>query len=381
MGFIEWLKSKFAPKPSIKGPYADLVNWGPLAYPIKGKMVCESHYATKNEIFYKSAKFPASNIDSIESHCQASLAYLRTFFPNQTITYDEVYNAPYKKQWTPANDGGVNYFGQGARGDVKPTVQEEVWQGNMYFRKVPSPNERFKITNPVNGRQVIVQMGYEVGPGGKDFKGGLVPEVHWYLGSNNNTELIVEKTVDNAELGPLFDKGEKLITEDLLRSELVTMWTMWEGKKETDGKNLAPWINPMPKYFGVPMGSPYCIMGLLYYGVKPLCEKYKLKNPVPMTASTQDFFNRSSHKVASSVKKGDIGILVNRNDSSHGHAFGILEDGVVSFKTIEFNTDPSGGRDGDGVYKRTRTSNGDTSKKYRGSIDVVKWIMEYNKIV
>ena len=68
----------------------------------------------------------------------------------------------------------------------------------------PAPGTKFLVTNPKNGRQCVIQMGFEIGPGGKQYIGGLVSEVHYALGSSDATTLVLEKVEDQSiSLGPV----------------------------------------------------------------------------------------------------------------------------------------------------------------------------------
>jgi hypothetical protein len=173
--------------------------------------------------------------------------------------------------------------------------------------------------------------------------------------------------------------------ENLLRNELVALWRADLGQREDQGANRSVMIDAINKRLGVPMGSPYCIGGVLVRGVEQLCKKHNLKNPVTMVAGTQDFWF-SAKKLAPSciyekgarALKGDICILVNRQDHSHGHAYGLTEDEGAKQMTIEYNTNLAGSRNGDGVYELTRTQDGTATKEYRGAVDVVHWILSVN---
>lgn len=170
--------------------------------------------------------------------------------------------------------------------------------------------------------------------------------------------------------------------EQLLRDELVALWEADLGQRETDGSNRSPMIDSINKRLGIDMGLPYCIGGLLVRGVEVLCTKHQLKNPVTMTAGTQKFWGRAPEKFkklkGNKAKKGDIGILVSTTNPSQGHAFGFREDETHVQQTIEYNTNLAGSRDGGGVYRLERTANGTISKKYRGSVDVIAWILSVN---
>lgn len=186
-------------------------NHGPVTLPATGKFVCESHYAIKG-VTYNGRTFPSSANAQIDSHLNDSISALKKWFPN--VTKEEIYNNSWERQWTPANDGGANNdYGQGSLGDDKPSVDEEIWQGNMYFVKNPGKNERFLITNPKNGKKCVIQMAYEQGPGSTAFLGGVVPEVQWCLDADNSTQLKLEKVADLTPLGPTTGVVETKPTE------------------------------------------------------------------------------------------------------------------------------------------------------------------------
>lgn len=175
-----------------------------------------------------------------------------------------------------------------------------------------------------------------------------------------------------------------VMVDVFLRNELIKLVAKDIGQRETGGNNRSPMIDAINDQLAY-RGAPYCISGLLVRGVKKLCRSYGLTNPVLMTASTQEFYDATPAKFkhAKGVlgHKGDIGIMQSKSNSDSGHAY-ILEEDETSTSgvqhTIEYNTDGSGGRDGDGVYRRTRSQSGDLLKRYRGSVDVIAWILSAN---
>lgn len=172
--------------------------------------------------------------------------------------------------------------------------------------------------------------------------------------------------------------------EQYLRDQLVNLWHNDLGQFEINGPNRSPMIDAINKRLHVPLGSPYCIGGLLVRGVEALCTQNKLANPVVMTAGTQDFYQRAPLKFKTSkgskkkALKGDIGILQNKGNSGLGHAFGFTVDETDKQTTCEYNTNKAGSRNGDGVYELTRDQGGTLTKRYLGSVDVVSWILSVN---
>lgn len=206
MSFWEKLKSIFrkpvTSKPEKEGRYIETKNHGKLYFPIVGKFCVESHYATATERF-ADGLFPGTDSEKIQNHLLNSFDLLKKYIPD--ASFDDVYNANFKRVWTPANDGGKNEYGQAARGSLRPLPEEEIWQGNMFFKNLPTPGTKFLAT--ANGRSCVIQMGYESGPGGTEFVGGFVPEVHYYLKTNNGSAIILTECSQTLPLGPLVSDG------------------------------------------------------------------------------------------------------------------------------------------------------------------------------
>lgn len=185
-----------------------------------------------------------------------------------------------------------------------------------------------------------------------------------------------------------FATVQKIPIEQRLRDRIVTLWQSDLDQYETKGSNRSPMIDEVNTHVsGAYLGAPYCIAGLVYRGIMAICKEEGLKMPSWMnTASTQSFYNSAPDKYKISkdspnkAKKGDIGIQQRYSNPDQGHAYGFRADENYSQLTIEYNTDPGGSRNGDGVYERTRSRSGDAEKKYRGSVDVIKAILEANGV-
>lgn len=169
---------------------------------------------------------------------------------------------------------------------------------------------------------------------------------------------------------------------DKIREDIVSMLLKDVGQRETNGKNRSPLIDSICKFFGLPFGQPYCI-GWVVYRVDGYCAAKGLKNPLPKTMSTQEFYRRTpaAYKKPKGVKasKADVGIQQQYADANRGHAYVLTDDEGVYQPTVEANTNPAGSRDGDGIYENSRSQAGDLSKKYLGAVDIAKWISDANK--
>ena len=159
--------------------------------------------------------------------------------------------------------------------------------------------------------------------------------------------------------------------------------------RETRGKNRSPRIDEFNKRAKAPMGSPYCASGL-WCAIDDACKQLGLKNPVKPTASSQAF-RKTSFVPEKYIRRegemgriGDFGVLQVPGNSAHGHltVLGADQRSQPIFYTLEYNTDASGDRDGDGAYATSRsTKDGDkqnSGKLFICFVDVCQWILDAN---
>lgn len=168
-------------------------NQGTFSLPRVGLLVEESHYLSKEDVHIES--YPSTITSGIEEHLARSCAFLK-------VPCSAIYRQSWEKVWTPSEGGGN--IGGNARA-IRPTMIQELFQGNMMFAKgyLPKPGEKWLVRNHFTGKAVVVSMGYEIGPGSRKFLGGISIESHYFLGSNNETELEFGKLKDQEmQYGP-----------------------------------------------------------------------------------------------------------------------------------------------------------------------------------
>lgn len=174
--------------------FVKTTNQGVVKLPKVGFLVEESHYLTKEDL--QISGYPRTSKEGIEEHLTRSCDFLRA-------PCSELYRQSWEKVWTPSEGGGN--IGGNAR-SVRPTMIQELFQGNMMFSKdsFPKPGEKWLVKNHFTGKAVVVSMGYEIGPGSKKYLGGISVEAHYFLGSNNESELEFGK-LKNQEIdyGPI----------------------------------------------------------------------------------------------------------------------------------------------------------------------------------
>lgn len=169
------------------------------------------------------------------------------------------------------------------------------------------------------------------------------------------------------------------IDRDYIATLIVQEAERYVGQNETDGPNRSELIDTINKNMKANLGSPYCQSGIYFVATK-VCEKIGFRNPLPKTPSTQDAW-RSSH-IKYKRGRGSIGDFCywqSKRDETKGHA-GIcrLEQTQTNFRTIEFNTDSVGSREGGGVWYKSRNTVGTESLFFLGFVDVAQWILDEN---
>jgi len=174
-----------------------ILKQGVVKLPATGAFVLESHLATKEDKFPGGRLFPKNVSENIQAHTTKSCLELKKL--NKTIECTNVYASKYMKEWTPPEGGKA---GQGSVGDVKPSVVEEMWSGNMMWAagKKPAPGTRFLAS--FQGKSVVVIVGYETGPGDASLLGGLQGEVLWYLGAKSQKDLVTIGWLKDQTLPP-----------------------------------------------------------------------------------------------------------------------------------------------------------------------------------
>jgi uncharacterized protein (TIGR02594 family) len=174
--------------------------------PTSGKFVTESHYVTSADAF--ASKYPSNAREGIDAHMLRSLALYKKFDPSADL--DDLYSAGYEKVWTPSEGGNI---GQGSIGNSQLTLlkpESELWLMNMMWAAGNKPDPETKYLLSANGRNVVVSAGYETGPGSAKYLGGVTPEVHHWLGTNNDSIIHIEFLADQTTpVGPVeLDQSE-----------------------------------------------------------------------------------------------------------------------------------------------------------------------------
>jgi hypothetical protein len=176
------------------------------------------------------------------------------------------------------------------------------------------------------------------------------------------------------DLSPMLDMDVKQQDSAVaLFGRLYLILKGYDMAKEVP-KNRGGWIDQINSSIGAPLGSPYCLSGLLYC-LKSLEAATGCKFDLPRVPGTQYFWNltKDEYKVQM-PSPWCIGIMQHRKDPRHGHAVIVVNtpDHYGYFETFEFNTDISGSRDGDGAMFTKRHLTGTAELRFLGFVDLSK---------
>lgn len=173
------------------------------------------------------------------------------------------------------------------------------------------------------------------------------------------------------------------ITVDDVRREMVANAMADVGKVEKGGNNRGEIQDRSNEYVGVPLGTPNCASSICYRVLKATADHFGWSNVPIKTASSQLMYSRApaKYRAAGKLLRGMVAILQKRNSPELGHATLVAENQstiVPVFKTVEWNTNDLGSRDGDGCWAKTRTKLGNPIMRYRGAIDYAQWLFDLN---
>lgn len=384
-----WLKNLFSSPKKDSAPVSTTPTKPVTPPPVKGWQIAWAQYlrgvfALNLETFSKAVDITTIRPDFFSLTREEKVEVLVTFVRGMCY-----YESGFKPNSSSVDVGTPKDKDTHSVGLLQMSVVDQANYGFKFgynYDDLKDPIKNLKLAMAILQRQVerkgriILRKGVDTG-------------VYWaviYIGGkyDKSKEIIAGVKALKFDKVPVTPGEPVLVTkvdEALLRRELVRLWRRDVGARETNGNNRSTLIDSINKAIpGAYLGAPYCISGLLHRGVNELCKLYNLKNPVTQTPSTQEFYDRAPakfrHAIGEEALMADIGIEQSRENSSTGHAYGHTEDEIEGTlkKTIEYNTNDAGGRDGDGVYEKTRSQNGDSKKRYRGCVDVVSWILSAN---
>lgn len=159
-----------------------------VSLPANGRFVEESHYVTDQDVF-EDGNWPQSKSEAITGHLKRSLEIYKQYEPR--VTLKQLYVNTWQKEWTPQEGG---HFGQGAVGEAQRdelTVEMEMWLLTMMWASGERPARGTKYLLSANERNVVAIAGYETGPSGEQYLGGVTREVHYWLKTTSGSDISI----------------------------------------------------------------------------------------------------------------------------------------------------------------------------------------------
>lgn len=160
---------------------------------------------------------------------------------------------------------------------------------------------------------------------------------------------------------------EEIIKRIILQTE------SYVGIKEDNFSNRSVVIDKLNEFVKYPLGSSYCLSGLLY-SLDEACQGLGISLDLPRTGHCKKFWNECRKDLKHETPEiGDFALWV-FSGTILGHAglvTSVLPGGRM--ETIEFNTrdQESVVREGDGVYRRNRSQSGSAMMPVLGFVRVV----------
>ncbi len=150
----------------------------------------------------------------------------------------------------------------------------------------------------------------------------------------------------------------------------------YEGIREIGGNNRGPGPKAFLASVGLSQGYAYCA-AFAYYTFERTCRAIQAA-PIALarTAGARQMLHLTARNgiLVSSTRAGEAGQLMvfQKPGTAWGHVAVVLANcGDGTLLTIEANTGPDGGRDGDGVYRKRRPLRGYASLRTEGFIKFV----------
>jgi hypothetical protein len=133
------------------------------------------------------------------------------------------------------------------------------------------------------------------------------------------------------------------------------------GVTESGGPNCGPEVEKYLASVGLPKGNPWCV-AFCYWVFNEAAHKLGEPNPLVRTGSVLDHWERAPAKVKISPEAAfeDLRILppgtlfLIDHGNRRGHMGILTAAEAAGLRAVEGNTNRGGGREGDGVYARSR---------------------------
>lgn len=160
-----------------------------------------------------------------------------------------------------------------------------------------------------------------------------------------------------------------------MATKLIALYLSKEGVREVGNNGGADVIEFQKAVDGRAIREAWC-MAFMQWGALQLCKEYGVVCPVYGSEHCNTVYNKTPEKYRHKEPRRGSWFIQKSRTSDAGHTGCALDGGSVKFETIEGNTDPAGGSEGDGVYRTWRLITGTASKSQRGFIDVSQMLAD-----
>lgn len=134
------------------------------------------------------------------------------------------------------------------------------------------------------------------------------------------------------------------------------------GIRETGGANRGPRVELYLAMTGGKPGDAYCVAGV-YFCFRQAADGLRVRNPMPRTCGALRLYELApayallppwTNSGQTPPQPGAIAVHRSKTKPGRGHVGLVVSTRGADVACVEFNTNPAGSRDGDGVYLRER---------------------------
>lgn len=169
------------------------------------------------------------------------------------------------------------------------------------------------------------------------------------------------------------------VTRELIADMLIAKARSKIGVMEKGGNNKGKEVEEFQKAVDGRASREAWCMCFVQWVTKEVCKDLGIKSPLFPTEHCNTLYDKTHKDYLKPVPgRGYAFIQKTRvKNRTNGHT-GFCENATTpKFNTVEGNTDPEGGSEGDGVYETFRFTTGTLTKTVRGYIDLPTQIYEY----
>lgn len=168
--------------------------------------------------------------------------------------------------------------------------------------------------------------------------------------------------------------GGKGVTLAMIADRLIEVAESQIGVRETS-HNAGKDVEKFQKVIGGADREPWCV-SFVQWVTQQVCNELGVRNPLPKTEHVQTLYTSVRAYYRSPNPARGFAFIQRTRGTDNGHTGFCKAMATLTIPTVEGNTNPSGSREGDGVYNNSRLTTGSVSKEMRGYVNIPQMIYD-----